>query len=167
MNRRLLMAFAALTGCAGSVATAPSRPTSSKVDYCPLVLETVQRILGPFTDDYTTLEEGCVRGVATVGGITYAEAVGFDPMPRETISCQARGWVVRIGQKPQQAPTEGVLLVGFEDDKGGTREFSARVERAEWRKQPNRVAFNGCGTVEGTVVRKGTEWNVKTTAQRY
>ncbi len=165
MSRWIFLAV--LTSCAGTVAPAPSRPATGGVDYCPLVLETVQRILGPFTDNYTTLEEGCVRGVATAHGLTYAEGVGFDPMPLETITCQAHGWVVRIGQKPQQAPTQGVVLVGFEEDRGGGRQFTARVERAEWRKQPNRVAFNGCGTVEGAVTRKGVGWVAKTSPQKF
>jgi len=164
MSRSILLVL--LFGCAGPGAPAPSRRGTAGVDYCPLVLETVQRILGPFTDDYTTLEEGCVHAVATAGGVTYAEAVGFDPMPLETITCQAHGWLVRIGQKPPQAPTQGVLLVGFEEERGGVRPFTARVERAGWRKQANRVVFNGCGAVEGTVTRNGGGWIARTSRQK-
>jgi hypothetical protein len=158
-----MLVFAA--GCAaapvnsqGHIATLP--------DYCPMVIETAQRILGPFTDDYVTLEEGCVRETATVSGVTYAEGVGLDPMPLDTITCDGRGWIVRIGQKPPQAPSQGVVLLGFEEDQGGTRRFSARVERAEWRQQPNRMVFNGCGTVEGTVRRQGKGWVAKTEPQK-
>jgi hypothetical protein len=163
MRRWILLTLVA--GCARTVATAPQRQGPAGVDFCPVVLETVQRILGPFTDDYMTLEEGCVHAVATANGVTYAEAVGFAPMPLETITCQAPGWVVRIGQKPAQAPTQGVLLVGFEEERAGARQFTARVERAGWREQPNRVAFNGCGTVEGTVTRKGDGWAARTSPQ--
>jgi len=152
--------------CAGAVATARPRQATGGLDYCPMALETVSRILGPFTDNYTTLEEKCVRGVATVGGITYAEAVGFDPMPSETITCRGHDWVVTIGQAPPRAPSEGVVLVGYERDHHGVRKFSARVERSTWRKQPNRIAVNGCGTVEGTVERQGDKWVAKTAPQK-
>jgi hypothetical protein len=157
--------FVLVVGCA----VPANRPAqvASRPDYCRMVLETAGRILGPFTDDYTTLEEGCVRQVATASGITYAEGVGFDPMPVDTITCEGRGWIVRIGQKPTQAPTQGVVLLGFEKEEGGARKFSARVERAEWRQQPNRVVMNGCGTVEGTVTRKGNGWVANTEPQKF
>jgi hypothetical protein len=159
--------FVLVTGCASTVATSPLRKGEGRgSEYCPFILETVQTILGPFTDDYTTLEEGCVKEVASAGDITYAEAVGFEPMPLETITCQGHGWVAWIGQNPPRAPTPGVVLVGFEEPQRGVRKFSARVERRDWRAQPNRVAVNGCGAVEGTVERKGERWIAKTVPQK-
>ena len=165
MNRWIL--FLLLFGCAGSAAGARPRRTGKPTEYCPMVLQTVSRLLGPFTDDYTTLEDGCVREVATAGGITYAEAVGFDPMPSQTITCEDHGWSVRIGQHPPQAPTNGVLLIGFERERRGARKFSARVERSDWRAAPNRIAVNGCGTVEGTVERQDEQWIVRPIPQKF
>lgn len=153
-------------GCAGSAAGARPRRAVQPVDYCPMVLQTVNGLLGPFTDDYTTLEEQCVREVATTGGITYAEAVGFDPMPSQTITCDDHGWIVRIGQHPPPAPTTGVLLIGFERVRHGARKFSARVERSGWRAAPNRIAVNGCGTVDGTVELRDGQWVVKVIPQK-
>ena len=164
MSRWVVLAFVA--GCAAAPGN-PRAQVATRPDYCPMVLETAGRILGPFTDDYTTLEEGCVRQVATANGLTYAEGVGFVQMPLDTITCEGRGWIVRIGQKPPQAPTQAVVLLGFEGEQGGARKFSGRVERAEWRKQPNRLVFNGCGTVEGIVKRKGNGWIAKTEPQKF
>lgn len=110
MSRWVVVVFVA--GCAAALAS-PQAQVAARPDYCPMVLETASRILGPFTDDYTTLEEGCVRQVATASGITYPEGVGFDPMPLDTTTCEGRGWIVRIGQEPPQAPTQGVVLLGF------------------------------------------------------
>jgi len=165
MSRYIVFLLA--VGCAGGVAAARPGRAVKPPDYCPMVLTALKGLIGPFTDDYTTLEEGCVREVATAAGITYAEAVGFDPMPTETITCQGDGWTVRIGQHPVQAPTNGVVLIGFEAERHDSRNFSARIERSGWRVAPDRIAVNGCGTVEGTVKRRDGRWVAKTFPQKF
>ena len=137
-------------------AAAEPGSTRSDASYCEMILATAKTVVGPYRKDATTLEESCVREVAGVNGIIYGEAVGFDPMP--TATCRANGWVLQIGETVPQAPTQGILLVGFDDEHVGTRAFSARVEKADWRKHPGHFAANGCGSLEGFVRRQGTGW---------
>ena len=137
-------------------AAAEPGSTRSDASYCEMVLATAKTVVGPYRKDATTLEESCVREVAGVNGIIYGEAVGFDPMPRAT--CRENGWVLQIGETVPQAPTQGILLMGFDDEHVGTRAFSARVEKADWRKHPGHFAANGCGSLEGFVRRQGTGW---------
>src|SRR4051794_25003886 len=110
MTRFVLAAF--VLGCVGNVATARTRKTMTAADYCAFVVETATRIVGPIADDYTTLDDaqdGCVKKGASAGGIVYGDVIGVDPMPRETIACQALGWNIRIGQNPTRAPSEFVI----------------------------------------------------------
>ena len=74
--------------------------------------------------------------------------------------------MLRIGAMVPQAPTQGILLVGFDDEHTGTRAFSARVEKADWRKHPGHFAANGCGSLEGVVRRQGTGWIATVTPEK-
>ena len=145
-------------------AAAQSGSAKSDASYCEMVLATAKTVVGPYRKDATTLEESCVREVAAANGVIYGEAVGFDPMP--TATCRANGWILQIGETVPQAATQGILLVGFDDEDSGTRPFSARVEKADWRKHPGHFAANGCGSVEGVVRREGTGWMARVTPER-
>jgi hypothetical protein len=112
---------------------------STEVDYCPMVLETATRVLGPFTDDATTLEKGCVQEAASAGGVTYAEAIGFEPMPLKTVTCEGNGWVVQIGQSPPKAPT-------------GTSSSSGSGESVTG---PESFGHSCCIRIGGTIPRRG------------
>jgi hypothetical protein len=165
------IAIAVLASCARSPnptpvnipAAAQSGSAGADSSYCDLVLATAKTVVGPYRKDATTLEESCVREVAGANGVIHGEAVGFDPMP--TATCRANGWIVQIGETVPQAPTQGILLVGFDDERAGTRTFSARVEKADWRKHPGHFAANGCGSVEGVVRRQGTGWIARVTPE--
>lgn len=165
------IAIAVLASCARSPnptpvntpATPQSGSTGPDSSYCDLVLATAKTVVGPYRKDATTLEESCVREVAGANGVIYGEAVGFDPMP--TATCRTSGWILQIGEKVPQAPTQGILLVGFDDERAGTRTFSARVEKADWRKHPGHFAANGCGSLEGVVRRQGTGWIARVTPE--
>jgi hypothetical protein len=127
-----------------------------------MVFASIEQAVGPYRKDMETLETPCVRRNVTANGMWYAEAVGFDPMP--TLTCTSRPWIVQIGETPPRAPTDAILLVGFSGD--GERQFFARVERSDWRKQPNRFSNYGCGSVSGTVRREGDHWTAKLTPDR-
>lgn len=165
MTAWILVALA--IGLAGGGKTA--RTTS--VDYCPMVLETATRILGPLTDDDTTLESKCVQETASAGGVMYAEAIGFDPMPAQTVTCEGNGWLVQIGQSPPQAPTTYVIQFGFERERHGSRKFWAQLLYSNWREDSAKGRIrapraSGCGPVKGVVKRKADRWVVKTIPQK-
>ncbi len=145
-------------------AAAQSGSSRSDASCCDMVIAVVKTIVGPYRKDATTLEESCVREVAGVNGIIYGEAVGFNPMP--TATCRASGWVLQIGETVPQAPTQGILLVGFDDEYAGTRAFNARVETADWRKHPGHFTANGCGSLEGVVRRQRTGWIARITPEK-
>jgi hypothetical protein len=81
-----------------------------------------------------------------------------------TLKCASGSWIVQIGKSPPRAPTDAIVLIGFSES--GERQFSARVERSDWRKQPNRFSNYGCGTVSGTVRRENGRWIAKLTSDR-
>ena len=175
------LALLVLAGCTRSVqptisaAPPPSRdvppidgavvvsPTARPVfDYCGMVLASIEQSVAPYRKDIETLETPCVQSNVTANGVWYAEAVGFDPMP--TLTCKSGPWIVQIGETPPRAPTDAIVLIGFDDHAVG--QFSARVERSDWRKQPNRFSNYGCGSVSGIVRREGGRWVAKLTSNR-
>lgn len=156
------MIAALLGGCAARSMPSAVAPSGSDSAYCPMVLATVKSIVRPPGDDSYAMEEACVQEFAVAHGITHAEAVAFDPMPVTTVTCKDDGWIVQIGQTPPRARTEAVVLVGFVEKRGDVRRFWARVERANWREQPNRSTRYLCGSVEGSVRREGAKWVAKT-----
>lgn len=168
MTRLALAAFA--LGCIGSAAAARTPKPVSSADYCPFVIETATRIVGPTADDYSTLDDaddGCVKKGASVGGIVYGDVVGLDPMPRETIACEAPGWNIRIGQNPPRAPTEFVIQLAFGPEHHGARRFWAQILHSNWRDDiaKGRIVapgWVGCGPVDGVVTRHGDHWVAKT-----
>lgn len=175
------VALLVLVGCTRSVqptisaAPAPSRdvtpidgavgvlPSARPVfDYCGMVLASIEQAVAPYRNDMETLETPCVQSNVTANGVWYAEAVGFDPMP--TLTCKSGPWIVQIGETPPRAPTDAIVLIGFSDR--GAQQFSARVERSDWRKQPNRFSNYGCGSVSGIVRRVSDRWVAKLTSNR-
>ena len=70
--------------------TRKTAPTTN-VDYCPMVLETATRILGPLTDDDTTLK----------GRIRAPRASGCGPV-KGVVKRKADRWVVKT--IPQKTP---------------------------------------------------------------
>jgi hypothetical protein len=159
----------------GALATGLGRPgaaaNATKVDYCPMVLETATRVLGPFTDDATTLEKGCVQDAASAGGVMYAEAIGFEPMPLKTVTCEGNGWVVQIGQSPPKAPTTYVIQLGFERERHGARRFWAQLLHSNWRDDSAKGRIraphgSGCGPVKGVVKRQAGRWVIRTIPQK-
>ena len=127
-----------------------------------MVFASIEQAVAPYRKDLETLETPCVQRSVTANGVWYAEAVGFDPMP--TLKCASGSWIVQIGKSPPRAPTDAIVLIGFSES--GERQFSARVERSDWRKQPNRFSNYGCGTVSGTVRRENGRWIAKLTSDR-
>ena len=136
--------------------------TRPPFDYCGMVFASIEQAVAPYRKDLETLEPPCVQRSVTANGVWYAEAVGFDPMP--TLKCASGSWIVQIGESPPRAPTDAIVLIGFSES--GERQFSARVERSDWRKQPNRFSNYGCGTVSGTVRRENGRWIAKLTSDR-
>jgi len=124
-----------------------------------MIFASLAQAVRPYQKDIETLETPCVQRNVAANGHWYAEAVGFDPMP--TLTCKSDAWIVEIGEAPPRAPTDAILLIGFSE--GSERRFYARVERADWRKQPNRVSNYGCGTVQGIVRREGPDWVARLT----
>jgi len=124
-----------------------------------MIFASLAQAVAPYRKDIETLESPCVERNVTASGVWYAEAVGLDPMP--TLTCKSASWIVQIGETPTRAPTEAILLIGFSE--GSERRFYARVERSDWRKQPNRVSNYGCGTVEGIVHLEGAHWVARLT----
>lgn len=165
MTASILVALA--IGLAGEGKGA--RPTN--VDYCPMVLETATHILGPLRDDDTTLERKCVKETASAGGVMYAEAIGFDPMPVQTVTCKGNGWMVQVGRSPPKAPTMYVIQFGFEPERHGARKFWAQLLYSNWRDDSAKGRIRaprafGCGPVKGVVKRKSDRWVVKTIPQK-
>lgn len=141
------------------VAAPLAYPADPSADLCSMVFETIDRALGQEDDSH--LGESCVLELAGVNGVAYAEAVGFDPMPVDTITCKSAKWVVRIGQTPPQAPTKMILFVGFHDNqRGDVRDFNTYVQFADWRKRPGHFPMNACGLggVDGVVRRRDGRW---------
>lgn len=166
---RVALAVLAL-GCIGTVATARLRKPMTAGDYCPFVIETATHIVGPIADDYTTLDDaddGCVKKGAMARGIIYGDVIGLDPMPRETIACQATGWNIRIGQNPPRAPSEFVIQLAFGPERHGARRFWAQLLHSNWRDDvaKRRIVspgWVGCGPIDGVVTRRGDKWIAKT-----
>ena len=156
MNR--ILAGVSLWLCSGAAIGRTHQPATAK-EFCPFVVEAAAHALWQFEKD----ECGFAFDAARKDGVTYAEAVGFDPMPSETITCQSPGWVIQIGQHPPKAPTSSVVLIGFGPERNGARKFDVRDERSNWRETQLVTAHNGCGGIEGIVRRRGGKWSAKTT----
>ena len=126
--------------------------------YCPLVVEAAAHALWQFEKD----ECGFAFEAARKDGTTYAEAVGFDPMPSETITCRSPGWIIQIGERPPKAPTPSIVLIGFGPS---ARAPQVRRSRREynWRETELVTVHNGCGGMEGIVTQRRGEWSAKTT----
>lgn len=123
-----------------------------------MILAAIERSVSPQHEGDGALEAPCVRDAVTDKGVMYAEAVGFNPMPAAAITCTSPQWLARVGQAPPPAPTEGILLIGFDDERHGHRQFNARVERPDWRKFPGHFSNYGCGSARGTVQRENGRW---------
>lgn len=144
--------------CSG--AAAARTPKSLAADNsCPFVITAAAHALWQFEKDQC----GFAFDAARKDGIIYAEAVGFDPMPSDTITCRSPGWVIQIGQHPPKAPTASVVLIGFGPERNGSRKFDVRDEASNWRETKLVTVHNGCGGIEGTVSRRGGKWSAKTT----
>jgi hypothetical protein len=116
MNR--LFAAVSIWLCGGAAIARAPKPMTAEA-YCPFVIEAAAHALWHFEKD----ECGFALDAARKDGITYAEAVGFDPMPSETITCRTPGWIIQIGQHPPKAPTTSVVLIGFGPERKGSRKF--------------------------------------------
>ena len=126
--------------------------TEPAFDYCGVVFASIDQAVAPYRKDMETLETPCVRRNVTANGLWYAEAIGFDPMP--TLTCTSRSWVVQIGEYPPRAPTDVIVLVGFSGR--DERRFFARVERSEWRNQPNRFRTTAAARCRVSCAGKAT-----------
>lgn len=126
---------------------------------CPFVVAAAAHALWQFEKD----ECGFAFDSAKKDGTIYAEAVGFDRMPAETITCRSPGWIIEIGQHPPKAPTASVVLIGFGPERNRSRKFDVRDESSNWRETKLVTVHNGCGGMEGTVRRRGGKWSAKTT----
>jgi len=158
MNR--LLAALSIWLCSGATVARTPKPTTADT-YCPFVVEAAAHALWQFEKD----ECGFAFDGARKDGITYAEAVGFDPMPSETITCHSPGWIIQIGQHPPKAPTASVVLIGFGPERKESREFDVRDENSNWRETKLVTVHNGCGGIEGIVSRRGGKWSAKTTRE--
>lgn len=154
---RTLALCVLLGACAHPPAVKETAP-DPHADLCTMVVASVRASLG--TEDDTHLDEACVRTRAGVNGTIYSEAVGFDPMPVETITCKADKLTVTVGQTPPQAPSDMVVMVFFEAEHDRSRSFTTYVRYANWRKQPERFPMHACGmgNVDGVVRREGSRW---------
>lgn len=145
-----------------AVAPAPTAAAATPkpdADVCSLVLAAARGAVGQEREDGSVLSAACVHDLATAKGVTYVEAM-IQPLPAQTISCEADGWIARIGQAPPTAPTDSVLLIGFADAKRAERTFHARVERADWRKLPEGHFSAPCRSVRGIARAEGGRWSV-------
>jgi len=111
------------------------------------------------------------RRQPSADGVMYAEAIGLDPMPVQTVTCEGNGWVVQIGQTPPKAPTTYVIQFGFERERHGARKFWAQLLYSNWREDSAKGRIRapratGCGPVKGVVKRKADRWVVKTIPQK-
>ncbi len=156
MNRLFLAV--AIWLCSGAATARTPKPITVE-SYCPLVIEAATHALWQFEKD----ECGFAFDAARKDGITYAEAVGFDPMPSETMTCRSPGWIIQIGQHPPKAPSPSIVLIGFGPERKGSRKFDVRDEKSNWRETKLVTVHNGCGGIEGIVMRHGSKWSAKTT----
>jgi hypothetical protein len=161
--RRLDIAVLAVLALASQLCSRASLPNTRKAekshDWCPLVVATATHALKQFDEDQC----GFAFDGARRDGIIYAEAVGFDPMPSETITCRSPGWIIQIGRQPPKAPTSSIVLIGFRPERKGTRKFDVRDESSDWRETHLATVHNGCSGIEGIISRHGNNWSVKTT----
>jgi hypothetical protein len=144
--------------CTGAAMARAPKPMTAD-NSCPFVVAAAAHALWQFEKDQC----GFAFDAAKKDGIIYAEAVGFDPMPSETITCKTPGWLIQIGQHPPKAPTGSVVLIGFGPERNGSRKFDVRDENSNWRDTKLVTVHNGCAGIEGTVSRRGGKWSAKTT----